>query len=87
MVKFAYIPKAELRIHAESQERRERSPDYAQYSSQPGSGADDDEHVLVLDLQENSRGKKSANPGFVLFLPQGESTDSMLGSCMRSPRP
>ena len=74
MVKFAYIPKAELRIHAESQERRERSPDYAQYSSQAGSSSDDDEHVLVLDLQENSRGKKSANPGFVPPSPFRRST-------------
>lgn len=64
-VKFAYIPKTELRIHAESQERRDRSPDYAQYSSQAGPTADDDDHVLVLDLQENSRGKKNANTGFV----------------------
>ncbi|TFY60626.1 hypothetical protein EVJ58_g5016 [Rhodofomes roseus] len=77
-VNFAYIPKAELRIHAESQDtskRRENSPDYAAFGSQGastssvGAAADDDEHVLVLDLQENSRGKKSSNPGFAHGLP------------------
>ncbi|KAI0736617.1 P-loop containing nucleoside triphosphate hydrolase protein [Fomitopsis betulina] len=76
-VKFAYIPKTELRIHAESQERRDRSPDYAQYSSQAGPTADDDDHVLVLDLQENSRGKKNANTGLVSGLPAALTPDAM----------
>ncbi|CCM03863.1 uncharacterized protein FIBRA_06013 [Fibroporia radiculosa] len=82
VVKFAYIPRTELRIHAESRTRREGSPDFAAFSnghassSQVGDGADEDEHVLVLDLIENSRGKKSSNSGFAYSLPPALSPEA-----------
>ena len=62
LVKFAYIPRAELQIHENSQ-RRDSSPDYATVGSSNGprgSVLDHDEHVLVLDFEDNSRGKKPA---------------------------
>ncbi|EMD38568.1 hypothetical protein CERSUDRAFT_82843 [Gelatoporia subvermispora B] len=74
-VKFAYIPREELRIHGDSQEtssRRERSPDFAAFATSGASSSkldDQAEHVLVLDFMENSRGKKSTNQGFGYTLP------------------
>ncbi|OBZ75158.1 putative ATP-dependent helicase HRQ1 [Grifola frondosa] len=77
IVKFAYTPRVELRIHGDSQisSARERSPDYSAFSTAGASSSrlnaadDEDEHVLVLDLVDNARGKKNANPGFAYALP------------------
>ncbi|KAI0928397.1 hypothetical protein AcW1_005652 [Taiwanofungus camphoratus] len=82
VVKFAYVPRAELRIHGETRDgskrngQRGRSPDYSAFtstavapSSESSSVPDEDEHVLVLDFVENARGKKSSNPGFLYSLP------------------
>ncbi|KAH9946253.1 P-loop containing nucleoside triphosphate hydrolase protein [Epithele typhae] len=73
-VKFAYTPRDELKIHSTQQgssSRRERSPDFSAFQNSAKSSAsrvndvDLDEHVLVLDFIDNSRGKKpSSNAGF-----------------------
>ncbi|OCH95579.1 P-loop containing nucleoside triphosphate hydrolase protein [Obba rivulosa] len=74
-VKFGYIPREELRIHGDSQDtsgRRKRSPDFEAFAGAGSSSSivkDEDEHVLVLDFMENSRGKLSTNPGFAYALP------------------
>ncbi|KAH9854069.1 DEAD/H helicase [Lenzites betulinus] len=77
VVKFAYTPRSELRIHSDQHvgsSRRERSPDYAAFQAAGASGSrtndvDTDEHVLVLDFMDNSRGKKSASSGLAYTLP------------------
>ncbi|KAH0830257.1 P-loop containing nucleoside triphosphate hydrolase protein [Lanmaoa asiatica] len=62
LIKFAYIPRNELRIHAEtlSQQQRggRRSPDFSIPSSSQLPGVEEEEHVLILEFAENSRGKK-----------------------------
>ena len=78
MVKFAYIPRNELRINADVREsqsgegrktkRRARSPDFSAFMPQSksqmndDSTADEDEHVLVLDFLATGYGKKAENP-------------------------
>lgn len=80
MVKFAYTPRIELRIHGDQQAgstRRERSPDFSAFRTAGAPAAsnsrvndvDEDEHVLVLDFIDNSRGKKTYNAGFAYALP------------------
>ncbi|KAI0807176.1 P-loop containing nucleoside triphosphate hydrolase protein [Fomes fomentarius] len=82
MVKFAYTPRIELRIHGDQQSgstRRERSPDFSAFraagapapaaSSSRVNDVDEDEHVLVLDFIDNSRGKKTSDTGFAYALP------------------
>lgn len=77
IVKFAYTPRIELRIHGDQQSgssRRERSPDFSAFRSAGASSSrvhdvDEDEHVLVLDFVDNSRGTKPMNPGFAYALP------------------
>ncbi|KAL7283261.1 hypothetical protein ACG7TL_002690 [Trametes sanguinea] len=77
IVKFAYTPKSELRIHSDQQvgpSRRERSPEYAAFQTAGASSSrlndvDEDEHVLVLDFLDNSRGKKNAGTGLAYALP------------------
>ncbi|PIL23843.1 hypothetical protein GSI_13594 [Ganoderma sinense ZZ0214-1] len=77
IVKFAYTPRIELRIHSDQQggsSRRERSPDFSAFRTASASGSrvndvDEDEHVLVLDFIDNARGKKPANPAFGYSLP------------------
>lgn len=72
IVKFAYIPRADLQIHGETEESskgREQSPDYSAFSILHASGsglniADEEEHVLVLDFVDNVRGRKSSNMGY-----------------------
>jgi DEAD/DEAH box helicase domain-containing protein len=67
MIKFSYIPKNELYIHGDSHPGQ-ASVDFAvsrdsltlPHSSRPGG---DDEHVLVLDFADNSRGKKQQSDG------------------------
>lgn len=73
VVKFAYTPQSELRIHSDqhvSSGRRERSPDYSAFQSAGASSSrvndvDADEHVLVLDFVDSSRGKKTPGSGYV----------------------
>lgn len=64
----------ELRIHSEGRPGgREKSPDYSAFRTASASTStapqtsDEDEHVLILDLADSSKGKKSSNPGFVGF--------------------
>ncbi|KAF8556873.1 P-loop containing nucleoside triphosphate hydrolase protein [Imleria badia] len=72
LIKFAYIPRDELRIHAEtvSQQQRggRRSPDFSIPSSSQLPGMEEEEHVLILEFAENSRGKKEKS-GTGLSLP------------------
>ncbi|KAH9951273.1 DEAD/H helicase [Amylocystis lapponica] len=89
IVRFAYIPRIDLRIHGQSQDSskrskaRENSPDYAAFSTARSSSSkvedvpDEDEHVLILDLAENSKGKKSSNPGFIYAVPPALTPDAM----------
>ncbi|KAF7440973.1 hypothetical protein PC9H_001322 [Pleurotus ostreatus] len=63
VIKFAYIPKVEHNIHGESR------PDPFTPSSSTGHIEDDTDHVLILDFAENSKGRKSQNPGFSLAPP------------------
>ncbi|KAF8126549.1 DEAD H helicase [Boletus edulis] len=62
LIKFAYIARNELRIHAEtlSQQQRDgrRSPNFSIPSSSQLPGVEEEEHVLVLEFAENSRGKR-----------------------------
>ncbi|KAH9901228.1 DEAD/H helicase [Cubamyces lactineus] len=77
IVKFAYTPRAELRIHSDQHigaGRRERSPDYAAFQTTGSSSSrvndvDENEHVLVLDFLDNSRGKKNTGTGLAYALP------------------
>ncbi|EJF65709.1 P-loop containing nucleoside triphosphate hydrolase protein [Dichomitus squalens LYAD-421 SS1] len=77
IVKFAYTPRIELRIHSDHQpgsSRRERSPDYSAFRTASASSSlvndeDEDEHVLVLDFIDNSRGKKPGDTGLAYALP------------------
>ncbi|KAG9318135.1 DEAD H helicase [Chiua virens] len=70
LVKFAYIPRNELRIHADtlSQQQRggRRSPDFSIPSSSQLPGIEEEEHVLVLEFAQNSKGKKEQS-GIVLY--------------------
>ncbi|KAI0670538.1 DEAD/H helicase [Trametes maxima] len=77
VVKFAYTPRTELRIHSDQHvgsSRRERSPDYSAFqtagsSSSQVNDVDADEHVLVLDFIDISRGKKATGSGLAYGLP------------------
>ncbi|KAL1947966.1 hypothetical protein VTO73DRAFT_13690 [Trametes versicolor] len=77
VVKFAYTPQSELRIHSDqhvASGRRERSPDYSAFQSAGASSSrvndvDADEHVLVLDFVDSSRGKKTPASGLAYALP------------------
>ncbi|KAI0374726.1 DEAD/H helicase [Pilatotrama ljubarskyi] len=77
VVKFAYTPRTELRIHGDQHVgsgRRERSPGYSAFqtagpSSSRVNDVDADEHVLVLDFMNNSRGRKTASTGLAYALP------------------
>jgi DEAD/DEAH box helicase domain-containing protein len=65
LVNFAYIPRNDLRVHADasSGNRRERSPDFSEFATKAaagGSHAEEDEHVLVLDFNSSSKGKKAS---------------------------
>lgn len=75
LVKFAYIPQNQLRIHgdsstvrdADSKRRRGESPDFSAFASgMKGTSTEDEDEVLILEFAENSRGKKNANLGWVL---------------------
>ncbi|KAJ8595607.1 DEAD H helicase [Rhizopogon salebrosus TDB-379] len=76
IIKFAYIPHNDLRIHAETlsqQHKRSNSPNFALHSrslATPASsllpGQEEEEHVLVLEFAENFRGPKKSGPGLSL---------------------
>ncbi|EIW85377.1 DEAD H helicase [Coniophora puteana RWD-64-598 SS2] len=77
LIKFAYIARNELRIHGDnsSQARGGRkSPDFS-FSSQAGTsssqlpGLEEEEHVLLLEFAENSKGKKDAPQGLFTMPP------------------
>ncbi|KAG0706339.1 hypothetical protein DFH29DRAFT_995980 [Suillus ampliporus] len=73
IVKFAYIPHNDLRIHAEAislDNKRAISPDFTLHSQSlatPSSsllpGHEEEEHVLVLEFVEYSRGRIKPGPG------------------------
>ncbi|KAI0703572.1 P-loop containing nucleoside triphosphate hydrolase protein [Cytidiella melzeri] len=62
LVRFAYIPRLDLQVHeSENIKRRGTSPDYAARSSSASHSLKqlhEGEHVLVLDFEDNSKGKK-----------------------------
>jgi DEAD/DEAH box helicase domain-containing protein len=69
LIKFAYIPHNEFRINADPQGqssspplKRSGSPDFSAFATSR-SILEEDEHVLILEFAENSRGKKSQHPG------------------------
>ncbi|OJA19678.1 hypothetical protein AZE42_06950 [Rhizopogon vesiculosus] len=76
IIKFAYIPHNDIRIHAETlgrEHKRSNSPDFALRSrplATPASsqlpGHEEEEHVLVLEFAENFRGPKKPGPGLSL---------------------
>lgn len=80
MIKFAYIPRDEHRISADTQTQealssskrsRVRSPDYTAFiaagpsGTHSGGSTDEEEHVLVLEFASKEKGKKAENPAFV----------------------
>ncbi|KAL1746966.1 P-loop containing nucleoside triphosphate hydrolase protein [Schizophyllum fasciatum] len=68
LIKFAYIPKNELLVNDTTQQRG-KSPDFSRYSSRADDAGIVDEHVLILELADNSKGKKSAAQGQLITLP------------------
>ncbi|KAG8217199.1 hypothetical protein J3R82DRAFT_5282 [Butyriboletus roseoflavus] len=71
LIKFAYIPRNELRIHAEtlSQQQRggRRSPDFSIPSSSQFPGVEEEEHVLILDFAGEFKGEEGTIwVGFVI---------------------
>ncbi|KAH7889934.1 DEAD H helicase [Phlebopus sp. FC_14] len=71
LIKFAYIPCNELRIQPSQTQHGRKSPDFSLSSQARSSqlpGMDEDEHVLVLEFAENSKGKKDRQ-GVGLSLP------------------
>ncbi|KAL0947334.1 hypothetical protein HGRIS_013453 [Hohenbuehelia grisea] len=59
VIKFGYIPQDELRIHGESMDsKRRESPDFSMPSSSSMT-LESQEHVLILEFADNSKGKKS----------------------------
>lgn len=73
LIKFAYIPQNDLRVNAdpqipESNRQRDRSPDFTIPDATTTTGlniVEPEEHVLILEFAENSKGKKtegSVNP-------------------------
>ncbi|KAI0340501.1 DEAD/H helicase [Trametopsis cervina] len=73
LVRFAYIPRLDLQVHdADSSKKRDASPDYAAFDSTSVGGRtnlDDNEHVLVLDFEDNSKGQKQKPTDRSLSLP------------------
>ena len=78
IINFAYIPSAQLRIHEDTirgvTKNNKDSSSLADFSLPPSTSEaytsstglgveDEDEHVLVLDFHDTSKGKKTANPG------------------------
>jgi DEAD/DEAH box helicase domain-containing protein len=56
-------------VHVPTRGARDRSPDFSLASwSTRMQVTEPEEHVLVLEFAENSRGKKNENNPFVLFL-------------------
>ncbi|CAL1704265.1 unnamed protein product [Somion occarium] len=82
LINFAYIPSAQLRIHEDSAKdvMQSQTGATADFSLPQGpvntnmrpaglSIDDDEEHVLVLDFIDPSKGKKTSNLGFLYSLP------------------
>ena len=73
LIKFSYIPQNDLRINENSQIHappggRDRSPDFTLASwSTKMQVVEPEEHVLVLEFAENSKGKKNENYLFVAY--------------------
>jgi hypothetical protein len=72
LIKFAYIPRNEHRIHGDAgPSKRDRGvspgPDFILPQTSV-SVPEDEDHVLVLELAENFKGKKSETNAFVNFL-------------------
>jgi DEAD/DEAH box helicase domain-containing protein len=57
LIKFAYIPQHRLRIHGGRD-----SPDFSAFAQSSLGIAEKEEHVLILEFTDKSRGKKSGNP-------------------------
>jgi len=64
LVKFAYTPKNQHSINGDApRHQQENSPDFLCEST--GSAIDAEEHVLVLEFVESSKGKKHRNQALV----------------------
>jgi DEAD/DEAH box helicase domain-containing protein len=62
LIKFAYTPRSEIPVNGDSPSSVSRKPGYPDFRIHPtptsGSLLDEDEHVLVLEFVEKSRGKR-----------------------------
>jgi DEAD/DEAH box helicase domain-containing protein len=69
LIKFAYIPRHELYVNGDAPRgSREKSPDFSAIGP-AGSFDDHEEHVLVLEFVENSKGKRSKHQALVFITP------------------
>ncbi|KAL1758264.1 hypothetical protein FB107DRAFT_207459 [Schizophyllum commune] len=68
LIKFAYIPKNELLV-TDGVNQRSKSPDFGKYLGTSSGGGAVDEHVLILEFADNSKGKKSAAQGQLITMP------------------
>ncbi|KAI5835646.1 P-loop containing nucleoside triphosphate hydrolase protein [Schizophyllum commune Tattone D] len=68
LIKFAYIPKNELLV-TDGVNQRSKSPDFGKYLVTSSGGGAVDEHVLILEFADNSKGKKSAAQGQLITMP------------------
>ncbi|KAA1474847.1 DEAD H helicase [Dentipellis sp. KUC8613] len=69
MIKFAYEAKNNIRINATQTQHREPSPDFGKFQQEGmyGTQVHEEEHVLILEFAENSKGKKTpVNQTFTL---------------------
>jgi len=62
-IKFAYVPRTEIQIHENSITATQRPLDMVDFSLPSANQPEEDEHVLVLEFIDNSKGKRSANIG------------------------
>ncbi|KII88939.1 hypothetical protein PLICRDRAFT_175191 [Plicaturopsis crispa FD-325 SS-3] len=70
LIKFAYIPANDLRVNdtSETTSSRSKEPDFSLAGPSHNSGnTEKEEHVLVLDFAENSKGKAGQNAQGNLF--------------------
>ncbi|KAG5342219.1 hypothetical protein C0989_004531 [Termitomyces sp. Mn162] len=69
LIKFAYIPRNELRVTEDSLKgRRENSPDCSVSGAASTSVAaleNEDDHILILEFVDNARGKKTKGNNIV----------------------
>ncbi|KAJ3559889.1 hypothetical protein NM688_g67 [Phlebia brevispora] len=74
LIQFAYIPRVQLQIHEDSRQHEPHKKDeaYAAFDSARSAGpstdaAEEEEHVLVLDFEDPSRGSKASGTGLLVL--------------------